>query len=78
MKRGDHVIWLRSPGRSFLAGWRVQQIKRVVVRVCRHRIWIKTAVDGKEKIVSVNPDNTIVTEESKPFGARQFYHLNAK
>jgi len=34
VKPGDRVIWLHSRGRSFLAGWRVQAIPGVIVRVC--------------------------------------------
>ena len=56
---GDRVIWLRSPGRSFLTGWRVSQIPAVVVRVCSRRIKIKVLVDSREKTVNVDPDNLL-------------------
>ncbi len=59
MQPGDRVIWLRSPGRSFLTGWRVAEIPAVVVRVCRHRIKIKVLLDEREKTVNVDPDNLI-------------------
>jgi hypothetical protein len=63
MKPGDHVIWLRAPGRSILSGWKTQKIHGVVVRVCRHRIRIRTYFGGKEKIVSVDPDNTLACDD---------------
>ncbi|MBP1602214.1 MAG: hypothetical protein H6Q06_2365, partial [Acidobacteria bacterium] len=53
MKPGDRVIWLRSPGRSFLTGWRVQSVPGVIVHVCRHRIRIKVRLAGSEKLVTV-------------------------
>jgi site-specific DNA-cytosine methylase len=40
MKPGGRVIWLCSPGRSFLTSWRVQSIPGKIVRLCRHRIRI--------------------------------------
>jgi len=60
---GDRVIWLRSPGRSFLTGWRVAEIPAVVVRVCRRRIKIKVLLDEQEKTVNVDPDNLIGSRE---------------
>jgi hypothetical protein len=65
MQPGDHVIWLRSPGRSFLTGWRLMEIPGVVVRVCPRRIKIKVFLDAKEKTVNVNPDNLICYQEIK-------------
>jgi hypothetical protein len=62
---GDRVIWLRSPGRSFLTGWRVAQIPAIVVRVCPHRIKIKVLLDAREKTVNVDPDNLISCQEIK-------------
>jgi hypothetical protein len=59
MQPGDRVIWLRSPGRSFLTGWRVAQIPATVVRVCPRRIRIKVRIDAREKIVNVDPDNLL-------------------
>ena len=53
MKPGDRVIWLRSPGRSFLTGWRVEAISGVVVRVCPRRVRIRVRVGG------VDPENVI-------------------
>ncbi len=42
MKPGDRVIWIRSPGRTFLTDWRVERIPGVVVRVCPKRLRIRT------------------------------------
>lgn len=63
MKPGDRVIWLRSPGRSFLTGWRVQQIPGVVERVCGRRIRIRVRLAGSEKLVTVNPENVLSEDE---------------
>ncbi len=57
MQPGDCVIWLRSPGRSILSGWKVEEVPGVVVRICRHRIRIRVLMSGMEKIVSGDPDN---------------------
>jgi hypothetical protein len=65
MRPGDHVIWLRSPGRSFLTGWRVTQIPAIVVRVCPRRIKIKVLLDAREKTVNVDHDNLISCQEIK-------------
>jgi hypothetical protein len=64
MKPGDRVIWLRSPGRSFLTGWRVQAIPGEIVRVCRHRIRIRVRLAGREKLVVVDPENVLHEEEA--------------
>jgi hypothetical protein len=64
MKPGDRVIWLRSPGRSFLTGWRVEAVPGVVIRVCRQRIRIKVDVAGCETIVNVDPENVMYEEEA--------------
>jgi hypothetical protein len=61
----DRVIWLRSPGRSFLTGWRVSEIPAIVVRVCPCRIKIKIILNEKEKTVIVDPDNVIRRQEMK-------------
>lgn len=63
MKPGDPVIWLRSPGRSFLTGWRLQQVPGVIVRVCRSRIMIRVQLAGAEKVVIVDPENLLSNEE---------------
>jgi hypothetical protein len=63
MKPGDRVIWLYSPGRSYLSGWRTQEIPGVVARVCRHRIRIWVQLGGKEKLVNVDPENVILRDE---------------
>ena len=63
MKPGDRVIWLYSPGRSFLSGWRRQEIPVVIVRVCRHRIRIRVLLGGRETIVNVGPENVLCGDE---------------
>jgi hypothetical protein len=63
MKPGDRVIWLRSPGRSFLTGWRVQAIPGEIVRVCRHRIRVRIQMNGRVKDVSVDPENVICDDQ---------------
>ena len=63
MKPGDRVIWLRSPGRSFLSGWRVQAIPAVVVRLNRHRVKIRMKPHDREKQANVDPENVIPEEE---------------
>ena len=64
MKPGDRVIWLYSPGSSFLSGWRLEEIPGVVLGICRHRIWIRVRRDGKEKSVSVDPENVTCAGKS--------------
>jgi hypothetical protein len=59
MKPGDRVIWLRSPGRSLLTGWRVRRIPGVVERVCYVRIRIRVLLGGRGKVVSVSPENVL-------------------
>jgi hypothetical protein len=59
MQPGDRVIWLRSPGRSFLTGWRVAQIPAIIVRVCPRRVKIKVMLGAREKTVNVDPDNLL-------------------
>ena len=63
MKPGDRVIWLRSPGRSFLTGWRVQAIPGEIVMVCRHRIRIRVRLAENERIVTVSPENVLSQDE---------------
>ncbi len=63
MKAGDRVIWLRSPGRSILSGWRVQKIPGVIMRVCRQRIRIRVQLAGCERLVIVDPENVLQEEE---------------
>lgn len=65
MQPGDRVIWLRSPGRSFLTGLRVQTIPGEIVRVCRRRIRIRVQLGGREKTVNVDPENLICSEEMR-------------
>ena len=64
MKPGDRVIWLYSPGRSFVSGWRLQEIPGVIVGVCRHRIRTRVRRNGKEKLVNADPENVICGDES--------------
>lgn len=61
---GDPVIWLRSPGRSFLTGWQVQAVPGIVVRACKYRLRIRVRLKGKERVVSVDPDNVLTSEEA--------------
>ncbi len=64
IRLGDCVIWLRSEGRSFLTGWRVQRISGVVEQICRTRIRIRVRIGGKEKVVNVVPENLMSEPES--------------
>ena len=64
MKAGDRVIWLRSEGRSFLTGWRVQAIPGVVVRTCKHRLRIRVNMKGQDRIVNVHPENVLASDEA--------------
>lgn len=64
MKPGDRVIWLRSPGRSFLTGWRVQAIPGEIVRVCRRRLRIRVELRGRERVVNVDPENVLTSDEA--------------
>jgi hypothetical protein len=64
MKPGDRVIWLRSPGRSFLTGWRVQSVPGVIVRVCRRRLRIRVNLRGRERVVNVDPENVLTSDEA--------------
>jgi len=50
LKPGDRVIWLHSPGRSFLSGWRLKEVPGVVVRVCRRRIRIRVELEGRRSL----------------------------
>ena len=63
MKVGDRVLWLHSPRRSFLSGWRVQKVPGVIVRICRRCIRIRVRLGGKEKVVNVDPENVILGED---------------
>jgi hypothetical protein len=61
-KPGDRVIWLRSPGRSIVTGWRVERIPGVVVGVCRHRLRVRLNLHGEDRTVTVNPENVLDQE----------------
>jgi hypothetical protein len=65
MQPGDRVIWLRSPGRSFLTGWRVQAVPGIVVRTCKYRLRIRVHLNGEERVVSVDPENVLTLEETR-------------
>jgi hypothetical protein len=65
MHPGGRVVWLRSPGRSFLTGWRVEEIPGTVVRVCIRRVKIRALRDARETTVNVEPDNLISFQEMK-------------
>ena len=56
---GDHVVWFRSKGRSILGGWKIEEVPGIVERICKHRVRIKVQMDGKDRIVNVDPDNLI-------------------
>lgn len=64
MKPGERVIWLYSPGRSFLGGWRVQAVPGVIVRVCQRRLRIRVNLRGRERIVNVEPENVLASDEA--------------
>jgi hypothetical protein len=63
MKPGDRVIWLHSPGRSFLSGWRVAATSGVIVRIHPKRIRIVVKTGKGEKQVNVHPENVIPEAE---------------
>lgn len=63
-KSGDRVIWVRSPGRSILEAWKVEQVPGVVVGVCRHRVKISVRFGESEKLAIVDPENLIGDDES--------------
>jgi hypothetical protein len=63
LKPGDYVIWLCSPGRSFLAGWRLQHIPGVIERIYRSRIRIRFRLESREKVVTVGLDNVLSDED---------------
>jgi hypothetical protein len=59
MKPGERIIWLRSSGRPFLDGWRLQRVPAEVVRICGRRIRIRVSLAGRQKLVNVDPDNVL-------------------
>jgi hypothetical protein len=63
MQPGDQVIWLRSPGRSFLSGWKVTHLPATIVHVCLRRVKIRVFLEAHEKTVNVDPDNLIHLRE---------------
>ena len=62
-KLGDRIIWRHSPGRSFLAGWRVKLTPGVIVRVCPRRLRIRVHLRGREMTVNVDPENVLTPDE---------------
>ena len=64
MKPGDRVTWLYSRKRSFVVGRGVQRVPAVIIRVCKRRIRLKVLLPGSERLVNVNPENVICSEES--------------
>jgi hypothetical protein len=64
VKPGDRVIWLCSPGRSILTRWKVRRIPGVILRICRQRIKVKVRLDGRLRIINVDPDNVLCDEEA--------------
>ena len=64
LKPGDRVTWLRSPGHSILSGWKVQAVSAEIVRICRRRVRLRVRLEGREKIVIVDPENVIVSDEA--------------
>lgn len=64
MKPGDRAIWLHSPGRSFLSGWKVREVPGVIVRVCRRRPQIRVDLSGRQRIANVDPENVICDQET--------------
>jgi hypothetical protein len=63
MKAGERIIWLHSPKRSILKGWRLQRIPGEIIRVCRRRIKIRVWLRGRERLVTVDPDNVLFESE---------------
>lgn len=63
MQPGDRVIWLYSRKRSFVAGYGVQRIPAVIIRVCKRRIRLRAQLPGMERSVNVDPENVIVENE---------------
>jgi len=66
MKPGDRVIWLRSPDRSFLTGWRIERIPGVVVRACLKWLRIRLDLHGVNSFVTVHPDNVLDADADSP------------
>jgi hypothetical protein len=65
MRPGDRVIWLHSPKRSFLTGWRLERIPGEIVGIYRRRIRIRVWLRGKERIVIVHPENVLCDGEQQ-------------
>ncbi len=63
MKPGDRIIWLHSPGRSFLTGWRLERTPGVIERIYRSRVRIRVQMGGREKVVNVRLDNIVSAED---------------
>jgi hypothetical protein len=63
VKPGDRVIWLHSPRRSFLTGWRLQRTPGVIEQVYRTCIRIRVRLEGREKVINVRRDNVLSDED---------------
>ena len=61
---GYELPWLRSPGRAFLRGRRLHEVPVVIVRICRRRIRIRVRLGGGERLVSVDPENILASDEA--------------
>lgn len=57
------VIWLHSPGRSFLTGWRLQRIPGVIKRAYPSCVRIRVRLEGREKVVTARLDNLLSEED---------------
>ena len=70
-KAGDRVIWVRSPGRSILEAWKVEQIPGVVVGVCQHRVKICVRFGDTERLITVDPENLIGDDGTGEFSSQR-------
>ncbi len=51
-------------GRSFIRGWRVEEITGEIIRVCKNRISIRVRLGGSENVLNVKPENVQCGEEA--------------
>ena len=65
MKPGDRVIWIYSPKRSLLKGWRLQRIPGEIVRIHRQKIRIRVWMRGNLRCVNVYPENVLFEDEDQ-------------
>jgi hypothetical protein len=64
VKPSNRVIWVRSPERSILDGWKVQRVPGVVVRIYRHRVEIRIRSGERERLAIVDPENLISNDRT--------------